>query len=416
VLVFLAQSGVQSGDLTPELLKQELQRSIAALESCHALVANRGDFSSLAEDRSGAGVTGFEFWISGEHLQMQQFPATQDASTEWFQRFEPRAKPLDSASLGTIEGLTYLVRTDQTPNWVQFLRVPKSRPSAIPTNYLTSSTKRQLPLFLAPLIAVGRNWNLVGESPYVDSVAQAPISRWQILGKHELDGQEMLVVDVRTTETFVPVPLKRHSGSLELSPVWRCWFSLENGHCPMRITTSMRYRYGDKDFAAAVDPRSPNVYRVSEVQNVYGDLWYPVAGAVESYGLDPKQKAVEFDPDAIVDEGVASGEVQDTSAYVLMIQREWRVTRLEPISPELPLWVAPPDGTLVVDLETDRMTIAGKSESESREILADEGILSPRPTGGTPSRSNRTWILLAINVIAIAGIVWFLRRKSVPRP
>jgi len=97
-----------------------------------------------------------------------------------------------------------------------------------------------------------------------------------------------------------------------------------------------------------------------------------------------------------------------------MGRKEWRVLSLTLIPPRDDLWVEPPDGVLVHDLDTDRRYVQGKTPEESDKIL---GIgQEPRvPREGGPALRRHIWPVVFVVLNALAICAFLLRSMVLPK-
>ena len=173
-------------------------------------------------------------------------------------------------------------------------------------------------------------------------------------------------------------PLKRHEGSLTFTPILICWFST-TAKLPLKITSSVRYGFGGKDYAYERASGMPPfvVYEATDFKNAFAELWFPYAGTQRTYVPD-YERVKTFDADSVVDAILADGKYIDTDPYLLSTKREWKVLKLESLSRGTDLWFDPPDGVAVRDVDTNTFRIAGKSDEDSLKIL---GATSPSQIG-----------------------------------
>ena len=397
---------------TVEFLYARLQATISAIENCKLVLANKGNYIQLTDGKTNPQVNRYEFWIAGDHLQMHQFPTTIDVSENWRSNTNKSPIPQTTQTLGKRAGSTYFVRPTGDQVWSEFVNVGEERKTPFQLNYLTSASIRPLPTLFAPFVTLRRAWVSANESVYVNSLAQIPVARWKMAGTEIHDGINLIVVEVAKTESPASVTLSKHPGQLELVPIWRCWFVPDKGYLPVRIVDAMNYRYNGKEFTLKWNAPSTQTFEATEIKNVFDDFWYPIAGMQETFSPDPSKPAGVFDPDLLVDLGLSTDLIELDLNLIPSTRIEWQVNTLEKIASDTSLWCEPPNGCLVVNMDTDAMRIQGRSHDESQAILTSHGIIKPQVSPIERKRSlAMIVVLLAVNVLIVLAILATSFRK-----
>ena len=329
-------------------------------EHCQVALAKRGDLTAMAgQAPTPPPLQFFDIWMVGEAVQVLQLQGEPGASDPWWQGYTPRIAPVTTDLLDADEGRKTCARPAGNVLWADHFVLPEGRRDQYPSVYSTSSTIRSVAPLFVPLLELNRRWseetNRV-EWPAVNEVVLAPIENWRLVGRERLDGQPVIKVEVDRT-TPVEFTLKRHESPLTFIPIYTCWFSEEHGYQPVRIESSVRYRYKGKDYSyeRAAGKERLIVYVAGDFQKSGNAPWFPMSGSQRHYGSGPKP--VPFDPDYIADELEAKGKFVDDEDYLLMTSREWRVLKLEKIPASTETWFEPPDGAAVRNMDTNSIRL-----------------------------------------------------------
>lgn len=430
--VLISISAVQA-EVTAVELQGALQRSIDQLNNTHVVFATR-NMASWNGPRPE--VYHYDLWIQKETVQAKQKGVT-PAGERWWEGHEGVALPYSAENLSGIDGYLICGRGDEEICRSEFTVMPFGKNTQYPS-YLSLSRKKLPVGHPIPLIEVGRTWNAFPEGhapPVVNWVSQIPVDRWRILGSERLGNRETVKVELARHEP-VEMELKRHAGKLSVTQTFHCWFSREEGNLPVRIEDSMRYGYEGKEYSLerSGEAKPFYVYEASEAKSLLDGLIYPVAGMQETYGPAPASNGVNtgFDTDGIVDRLLADGAYRVEEGCSLMTRDEWRVLKMERISPDAELWVEAPKWSCVHDRDLNQMHIAGVSTWESRRRLGLDpitdlmnlitGKLAGKPTPAPTHRPDPNglsgWIqgvLVSAGVLVLSVIVTVLYRRRTRR-
>ena len=361
----------------------------------------------------------FDVWMVGEAVQVLNQEGVAGAPEPWWQGYTPRVAPITTDVLEAVVGRKSCARPSGDVLWADFVILPNGRRTQYPSIYSTSRTIHQVAVLFVPFLELNRRWSETtnqGEWPIVNTVALAPIEKWRLIGREMLDGKPVIRVEIERSKP-VDFTLKRRQSPLTFTQIYKCWFSEAYGDQPIRIESSVRYRYNGKDYpyerAAGKEPLI--VYQAGDFQKSGDGPWFPMSGLERSYTPAPGG-AAPFDVDHTVDELEAKGKFVDNDTYVLNTSKEWRVLKLEKIPSNTETWFEPSDGTCIRNMETNSFRIAGRSEEASRKqlMMGAEGVSQPPLS---PARPLMRYLLVAVNGVIIAVLaILFIRRRRLNSP
>jgi len=427
--VNLTPSVVSSEEFTKELLHQSLQKTIAALDSLHMVVAIRGDNVSIQQIISDNGipvrrggvsephfnVSFNEIWADGDNVQLREHFQEPNKSDSWWEGFQVTDAPLTADTLDSVVGRKVCFRPEKELMWADYIKIPDSRKSVYRAMYSVSNSPKPTPSIVAPLIELNRKWvppELSGGMLIVNSVSQIPVDKWKVIGREKVDGSEAVKVEI-VQPGSIPLQLKRHSGTLTVTRLWNCWFSIAQGHCPIKIIDSIRYGFGGKEYdyerGDGMDPMFR--YVASDVKNVFDDIWFPMAGMQETY-IPDYGVMKPFDSDVVVDKLIADGKYIDREPFFLDTRREWKVLILDQFTSVDNLWFDAPSGSCIRNIDAGTLRMQGMSVEDSRKFLNPTGL---NPSNAPlPKRRNLPLVLISINAIIVFGLLlaYFLKRRK----
>jgi hypothetical protein len=422
------------GPYTAELLQAKLLEVARTLRDCHLVVATRQEnraydhdgkfFVDSSPEGGSTQVSFFEVWFSGDDAQIQmrtQLGTGPGTAQPWWSEvpMAPSPSPLQSADLLQTDRFVAFLRGNGEHLFAEFRPIPPTRPAPTPGLYSRSRSHGVTSEPFVPLVGLQRSWRLPlgrGGWPVVDQLAERPLAHWRVVRTEMRDNKELLYVEVALQDTPAEFPLKKRPGTLALWPIWRVWFAPQEGLAPVRVERSARYVFDGREFLLEFGKSTAPVfvYEASDFFQIRPGVWFPRSGKEETCVRSPAAPPISFDPDRMVDKLLAQNGYVVEDPYVLMGRKEWRVLSLTLIPPRDDLWVEPPDGVSVYDLNTDRYHVQGKTDEESDKIL---GIVrEPRvPREGGPALRRHIWTIVFVVLNAVAICAFLLRRVIVRR-
>jgi hypothetical protein len=418
------------GPYPAELLQAKLLEVARTLRDCHLVVVTRQEnrvfrrdgklFVDSSPEGGSTQVSFFEVWLSGDDAQIQmrtQLGTGPGTAQPWWSEvpMAPSPSPLQSADLLQTDRFVAFLRGNGEHLFAEFRPMPPTRPAPTPGLYSRSRSHGVTSEPFVPLVGLQRSWRLPrgrGGWPVVDLLAERPLAHWRVVRTEMRDNKELLYVEVASQDKPNEFPLKTRRGTLAVWPIWKVWFSLDERLAPVRLEDSARYVFDGREFPLEYEkPAAPLiVYEASDFFQIRPGVWFPRSGKQEQYRRSPDAPpSAPFDPDRLVDKLLAQNRKFVQTPYVLANRKEWRVLSLTLIPPRDDLWVDPPDGVSVHDLNTDRYHVQGKTDEESDKIL---GIVrEPRvPREGGPALRRHIWPVVFVVLNAVAICAFLLRR------
>jgi hypothetical protein len=301
--------------------------------------------------------------------------------------------------------------------WAEFRKFRPTQRAPTPGVYSRSRSPKRTSTPVVPLIGLHRNWQLPedrGLWPVVNLLAERPLEFWRVVRTDVRAKKELLYVEVASKNAASTFPLKRRQVTLAVLPIWKVWFSTQEGLAPVRIEESVRYAVDGREYPLEMAVTPLLLYEASDHFQIRPGVWFPRSGKQEQFLRSPDAPPVPFDPDRMVDEMLATHKLVVNEPYVMTDRREWRVLDLKLIPPRNDLWFDAPNGVAVHTLDTNEYFVQGKTEEESRRIL---GVLekAPVPSEGRPATVRGVWTIAFIVLNAIAICAFLLRRMALRR-
>ena len=381
VLLAIPLAG-QGEEIACRPIHEALRKVSGEFEHCHLVLANRGSSDSIGVGATTPRIAFFDVWMVGDHVQVLEVTGGAGGSKPWWDGFSGLTRPLRTENLLEIDGYKMCARAKGEILWADFLVLPVGRRLQYPSLYSTSRSMKPVGGLFVPFLESNRGWSkpFAGGWPLANFVAEVEPSKWRTMGRELVDGARTVRVEIARQE-MVQIPLKRHEGTLGITPLWVGWFSEDRGYLPLKIESSVRYMYLGREYPyerpAGMEPLS--VYRAGDIGRPVDDVWFPMSGSQRTYLPDPKDNR-PFDADRLVEAITLKGKYVDTQKYVLSTEREWRVLKLERVAPDLETWFDPPNGSGLRDFETKSFRIVGKSEVDSKkQLLIDEARVGRFP-------------------------------------
>lgn len=414
-------------EVTVEKLHAALQRSERHLNDTHIVFATR----NFATWNFGATqVFHYDLWVRDQAVQARQLWVT-SAGEKWWEGHAGCSKPFTAENVNKLTGYVICARAGEDLCRSEFMVMPPGRTGQYPS--MLTLSRKKLPVgHPLPLIEVGRAWNMSpqgGSPPLVNQLSQTRWETWRILGHEQTGGEDAVKVEIPRHQA-VQVPLKRHEGKLGITPTLICWFSIKEDHVPLRIEDSCRYSYKDQEYTVVRtgEAKPFYVYEATETGTPLKGMRYPISGKQETYH-PVNQAGKPFDPDDLVDELLSTGKVTVREPLSMSTRDEWRVLKMERISPETELWLEPPKDCCVRDLENNELHISGVNHFVSQWRLGLDPVstfmnrliekLSGKTINRPKHRSNpdklSAWISLLAGLVLIFLLILsvrsLLRRK-----
>ncbi|MCC7336692.1 MAG: TlpA family protein disulfide reductase [Pirellulaceae bacterium] len=369
--ITLAESPIElSNEGSKELASQirsALIETASKLVDLKIVIAEKGDFCVRTEATS-VPVCFKEVWMHSESAQARMIWRENGNDVGWWTGFESLDGPITTAHLTTVPGNKCCFDLSKPLNFADSRPLFDTTESQSRTLHSVGMTAMNAPFLFIPLVELDKPWvpsNRMGGSPIANDIARRPLSDWRVLGEEKLGEEDVVVAEIAQQDAFA-VPLTRHSGKLELIPVYVAWFAKEYGWMPLRIEQSMRYRLDGHEYILerVPDGKSSLVYKASDFTK-FGNAWIPLVGNQRLYLPEEKVERA-LDPDALADTLLANGKMTMQGPFQVGYSYEWRILNIEHIDPALNLWFEPQPGAEVYNMDTQKRCVQGDSIASAK--------------------------------------------------
>lgn len=298
----------------------------------------------------------------------------------------------------------------------EFVNVPPGRPYSVLMALYRS--ERELAPFFLPYVAENRRWNHGGKfevagHSLVDEFFRHGVKQLGEPRLASLDGQERWRADLSISGQRVPLAVRPRYGKLDGEDILSAWFETQPPYRLRTITKERRFFHNDAEVLVKFT----------------GEPWWEERVDLSGYDRSPSGFTVAMDGRETISIDVHPFETFDNvaaaikdgvltlnSEHFVSLDRTWSVKQLKRIESAEGIWIEPSPGTLIHDVNAGTQVIFGKSPEESAAILGYDADLKstnpPIPTAGTGPRKIA---LVAVNLVALAGLFWWYvktRRNS----
>jgi hypothetical protein len=394
-------------------LYHSIKASARNLNSCHIVVAQRGAAQPDLPGVPSKQVVFSEFWIVGDDIQCREKASpTGTANAPWWAGFKPNQAPVNSATLTSsiAKGEVLRLHLSKSVGGERYTYTPARDKEPYPGILELNRPDGAVSSGFLPLVGLDREWT-IATTLLEKVIRESKLDDWAIVGEEQIVKKKAIKVKVRSSAQQV------HStprGDLGITAIWYVWFSKEDRYAPIRIEETLEYTLEGKAYPYQRAPTQRQYiasYEAMDFKEFPGEIFYPQSGREEVF-LPDMTASLGFNGGEIADQILSKGSVIDPTPHYPYSNREWHVLELEYLDPATDLRCDPPDGVVVRDYVADRISIQGKTDEESKELLGmlPSGISSANMSS-TASATRR--LLICANVIIVCVLViWAVRKRQ----
>jgi hypothetical protein len=295
----------------------------------------------------------------------------------------------------------------------EFLTARADKNAPYDTLMAVYESERTLGPFFMPYVAAERQWNYRDEfvsagRPLVDECFQHSMDDWSDPQRMMFEGEERWRVDVSLSGQRVSLPVKPEHGKLEGEDILAAWFALKPPYHLSTITRERRFFHNGTavptKFTGA--PWWERRVDLSDYNSLPDGFTFPATGReTMSISLNPIRT---FDEVAV--SYLKDGALILDSNHYSPVDRSWSVRRLEKLETAAGLWIDSKPGVLIHNVDKGTEVIHGKSLEETAAILGYD--LSAKNIGAIPRINRSRTILVIVNMIVVAALVWWIIRRQ----
>lgn len=377
--ITVADSPIERSSEDSKGLASQIQSALietaSKLVDLKIVVVEKGDFCVRTEEMS-VPVRFKEVWMHSQSAQARTIWRENGNDVRWWTGFESLDGPITTAHLTTVPGNKCCVDLSKFLIFADSRQLSDTTDGQSRTLHSVGRNAMNAPFLFVPLVELDKPWipsSRIGGSPIANDIARRPLSDWRVLGEEKLGEEDVVVAEIALQDAFA-VPLTRHSGKLELIPVYVAWFAKKYGWMPLRIEQSMRYRLDGHEYILerVPDGKSSLVYEASGFTK-FGNTWIPRIGRQCLY-LPVEKVEQAFDPDALAETLLANGKMTIQGPFQVGYSYEWRILKIEHIDPTLNLWFEPQAGAEVYNMDTQKRYVQGDSIASAKFAARENAI------------------------------------------
>ena len=379
--------------LTAGQIRDALIRAAEKLVDLKIVVVEKGNFTELTGE-DPVPVVFKEMWMHSKSAQVRMDWRADGNGDEWWTGFESTKGPITADHLASAPGVKQCV--DMSREFVfsdSRLRGPGPG-GEIRTLHSVSKSPGFISNLFVPLVELNAPWippNHVNGSPVVNEIAHRPLSAWRLLGDDTLGEEDVIRAEITKQDT-VKIPLKRHAGKFELTPVYLVWFAKNRGLMPMRIESSMRFGFQGREcyLERRPDGQASLVYEASDFVQ-FNNVWVPRAGSQRCY-REKEQATKGPDLDEWVNAILAGGPIPFPTKLKPGYSYEWRILNIQPIDPSLNLWFEPQPGAEVFNTVTHKRYVQGDPIASAKYAAREQAIEALVGQSAPEFPEGATWL------------------------
>ena len=394
-----AASGGDSEVPTAAALARAVDGLRAGLKNVRAEVQTRWRQRSTPEDAFPSVAAWHEIFVAGGRVQFQEWhgpPATRDGWTAG----AARGVPFTADTVGGANFYVACLRPAGDPTGM--LMLPTAAAAARrsdPYDLMAwpqpedevANRLPDVPLLWA--VRGGPSNGRVGRFLDTDPAA------WVVEGLVEWGGTP--AVAVRVLEHAAPPALDTADGPLTIEQPLRAYFAVTAPHDLLAVRDAYRTTLNGREIPRTFVVEPPGaVERLTDYRTAPDGARLPFAGSVEAFTAVPNPDDVRAGPEPLLAEIRETGRIHDETLYFVHTAADWRLAAVEPLDPATALWIDPPVGTYLHEVETGTERVVGRSGVASWLILTLGSRMAVWWAFGPPAA-----------LFAAAAVAWWMRRR-----